>query len=156
MNGTRGHIAVARMVAILAMIAGVLAMHSLTSGHDADLRTADMQTADMQTVDMQTVLAHAVPMQGVQAAHLEATDDRQLAGHGGRTPKPEPLNQSAHLLDVCLAILLVAATTLLLRALTRRRVWDRLVATSSPDLLTLPRVDRSRRPGQFMLGVLRT
>lgn len=146
MNGTRGHIAVARMVAILAMIAGVLAMHSVTSGHDADLRTADMQT----------VLAHAVPMQGVQAAHLEATDDRQLAGHGGRTPKPEPLNQSAHLLDVCLAILLVAATTLLLRALTRRRVWDRLVATSSPDLSTLPRVDRSRRPGQFMLGVLRT
>ena len=151
MNGTRGHIAVARMVAILAMIAGVLAMHSVTSGHDADLRTADLRTADMQTV-----LAHAVPMQGVQAAHLEATDDRQLAGHGGRTPKPEPLNQSAHLLDVCLAILLVAATTLRLRALTRRRVWDRLVATSSPDLSTLPRVDRSRRPGQFMLGVLRT
>lgn len=164
MDATRQFIVVARVVAVLAVVASVLAMHSLASGHHGEVAIAAV---------------HVGPAQSDSSPHSprEAEDLGEVAMNNGRsaasvasvdhlvrlgTPCPgecapgEPLNQSLHLLDVCLAILLAAVTTLLLWAVTSRRVCVRLLATFVAVRLTVPHVPRPTGPGLFTLGVLRT
>jgi len=128
-----------RVVAVLA-VAGVLAMHVLTTGHHAEIPG---------TGGHSSMTADAV-MGDAEMAVASIGDALVATSPSGGPTLPEQL------VEVCMAVLLVAATTLLLLlARTRRRRWPWPVASSSPPRCAL-HVPSPRAPCLFTMGVLRT
>ena len=120
--------ATCRVAAVLA-IAGLLAMHVLTTGHHADLPGTGGHSAVMGS--------------SVMAGAPVAT-------------APEGPTLPEKLVGVCMAVLLVAATTLLLLLFrTRRRRCPWSTASGGPVRWAL-HVPSPRAPCLFTLGVLRT
>lgn len=121
--------AICRVAAVLA-VAGVLAMHVLTTGHHADLPGSGGHSAVMGDAVM--------------------GDEPVATAPSGGPTLPEKL------VEVCMAVLLVAATTLLLLLFrTRRRRCPWSTASGGPVRWAL-HVPSPRAPCLFTLGVLRT
>lgn len=169
MNFPRQVTAAARIVAVLALLAGVFAMHTLTTGRHGDhpltgghvpaaVGTAEARHHDpsgplrpMRQVDLPSLhsaLAGATVDIGpwATACGQDCLHDES----GGAS------HLSGHVLGMCLAILLAAATTLLLRALAFRAVLAWPAVSASAALVTAARVRRPNPPCLFTLGVLRT
>ena len=144
---TRGLLtATCRAAAVLA-VAGVLAMHVLTTGHHAEIPAAGGASGH-SFVMSDAVMSDAV-MSDAAMSDAAMSDAPAAAPAGGPT-LPEKL------VEVCMAVLLVAATTLLiLLARTRRRLRPWSAASSSPPRWVL-NVPSPRAPCLFTLGVLRT
>lgn len=129
--------AICRVAAVLA-VAGVLAMHVLTTGHHAELPGPGghpSMTADTAMSD--TVMTTA------------AVDGPST------TPSSDGPSAPETLVGVCMAVLIFAATTLLLLlGRTRRAAWSWWATTSTVRRWAL-HVPSPRAPCLFTLGVLR-
>ncbi|MCY7373121.1 MAG: hypothetical protein LH461_05400 [Spirochaetaceae bacterium] len=137
---TRGLLTATCRAASVLAVAGVLAMHVLTTGHHAQVPAAGGHAA---------VMGSSVMGDAVMSSTAMVDGPVTSAPSGGPT-LPEKL------VEVCMAVLLVAATTLLLLlARTRRRLRPWSAASSSP-LRWVRHVPSPRAPCLFTLGVLRT
>jgi hypothetical protein len=123
--------AICRVAAVLA-VAGVVAMHVLTTGHHPEL-----------------------PAAGGAGGHSVVMSDAVMSDARATAPSGAP-TLPEKLVEVCMAVLLIVATTLLLLlARTRRRLRPWSPASSSP-LRWVLHVPSPRAPCLFTLGVLRT
>ena len=144
--------AICRVAAVLA-VAGVVAMHVLTTGHHAELPAAGGASS---ASGHSSVLAHAVLGDTVtsDAAMIHTAISGTSLGDALLTTSSRGPRSPEDLVGVCMAVLLVAVTTLLLLlARTRRRQWPS--GTTSVLARWALHVPNARPPSLFTLGVLR-
>ena len=144
--------AAARLISLLAVVIGVLAMHTLGTGHHGDAHEAGSGAA---SIDMTSTApgAHSY----LPAA---APDDRAAEHlcdgaclHADPEPVPHPIG---HWLDVCIAIVLAAATAGLLARYVRARPPRQVTAAGGPSRLIEARLSRVNALNLCQLGILRT
>jgi uncharacterized protein DUF6153 len=155
-----------RPVAVLAVLAGVLAMHALTVGHHPgshvggsadpavaavavhDHAAAPGSARDVRAIDPRPAGGHAVPTTRLPVD----PDGCGNCGHGA----PDPSHSGSHLLDLCIAVLLAATVTLLLLLVARSPAVAH--ALTHIRRAVTPVAVRRRPPGPSLsqLCVLRT
>ena len=150
--------AAARLISVLAIVVGVVAMHTLVTGHHGDSHltasgatAAHIAAASHSSAGLsdqrQAPASHDHP----PTAYITAYDGACL--HSGPDQAPYP---SGRLLDVCMAIVLAAATAGLLRRHLRGRPPRRLIAARVMERLSPANLPRLNAPNLFQLGILRT
>ena len=157
MEASRQVAAAARLMSVLAVVIGVIAMHTLVTGHHGESRlppsgapTTHVATASHASADLPDLRAHAPATGDRSTAYISACDGACVQSEPDQGPLP-----SVHLLDVCMAIVLAAAAGVLRRHLRGRvsgqrmaaRVRERLIPAHLPCLTA---------PNLFQLGILRT
>lgn len=136
--------AICRFAAVLA-VAGLFAMHGLTTGHHADLSASDGRAMIMSdTVMSDTGMSDTV-------MSMTVTNDTATSDTSGAPTLPGTL------LQLCLAVLLAAMTILLgLLAGLGRRQWPWATAWAGRESRWALHVPVPRGPCHLALGVLRT
>lgn len=157
--------ALRRAVAVLTLLAGLVAMHALTVGHDPVVTgTVAIGAPDMaaggghihlagpehphQAAAHSTAAEGAAPDAAAQAMNL--SDSCVGCAHD-----PGSSHGGSHLLNICLAVLLAGAVTLALVAARRSRP-DRGPAVAAGARVVVSQLTAPRPPSLFRPCVLRT
>ena len=145
-----------RPLVVLALVAGVLAMHALTVGHQPSpaLSAASSAAASVgvmhDTGHRSSGVAAGMTTRG--PADSDSADHCAGCGHDGRGSS----HAGSHLLGLCVAVLLAGALTLLLFALRGRR-RGLLLRAFRPVVISRGAASRRPRPPSLsQLCVLRT